>query len=283
MKSVLLIAVLVLSSFFAAEATESSSFMGWCQSYENGTMSPSQARTMYSVMARVYFRRSSERSDFENRRLSSCGATRERLADKYSLNLYESRISDLTPLESLVEFKQLKELRLDNNGLRSVEGLGQLTQLEVLRLDENSIYDISPLASLVNLRDLDLSESHVSDFTPLSSMVSLERLNLSYVGITDVAPVVEALKNLPNLQEVKLMANDFTDATPLDVLRAQGVEVSVDKAEMCSNISRGTSKWIRELCREYICEEIDEDKKWQVEFCASEPVDPRERRFGNNN
>ena len=233
---------------------------------------------MYQILSRVYYRRGE--GFYEGRK--SCRDARNRMSDKTSLSFTESRIKDLTPLASLVEFKKLKALYLDNNGIRNLTGISKLTQIRKLRLDENYITDISLLSNLVNLEELDLSENPVEDFTPFSNLVKLRSLNLSYAHIVNVRPLVDAIKNISTLESLYLSANDIVDVTPLDELAVSNL--ILDKASMCQNVVKSTPRWIRELCREYVCDGIEEltdeeVKKWKKEFCASEPVAPEDMMF----
>ncbi len=259
------------------------SFISWCQAYQDGDLDYGARHTMYQMLSRVYFRRN---AGYYSSASGNCYDARDRLRDKYSLSLTESRIKDLRPLASLAEFPRLRELIIDNNGIRDLSGIGRLTQLESIRLDENYVNDISPLTGLTKLRYLDLSENKVDDWSPLASMTSLVELNLSYCGIHSVRSLVNAVKNLPNLQKLILSANDITDSTPLNELNPN-IEVVLSKEDMCNNIIKSSPLWQRELCREYVCDGLDEmtddqymlQKKWRREFCESTPQRPEDRRF----
>ena len=100
------------------------------------------------------------------------------------------RISDLSPLSSLV-------------------------QLEELILKQNGIADISELKDLINLRTLDVSANQeITDADAIEKMVKLESLNISFNKITSV----DALSNLENLEYISMSNNQITQLPDLSKL-----------------------------------------------------------------
>jgi len=78
------------------------------------------------------------------------------------LNLRDTQVSDLTPLEGM--------------------------QLEMLFLSSTQVSDLTPLAG-IQLEWLDLDSTQVSDLTPLAGM-PLEWLNLEDSQVIDLTPLV---------------------------------------------------------------------------------------------
>ena len=258
------------------QSNSTKSFIEWCYDYEDGYLVPAERRTMYAILSAIYYRPGPE----------GCEIARMRLDDLFTLVLTEKNLVSLEPIASLVEFKKLNELILDNNGIIDISPLKDLTQLKVLRLDENRVTNISSLQYLTKLTDLDLSENQIDDFTPLSYLTSLRNLNLTYAGIHDVRPLVDALKPITTLQELNLGANDIVDPAPLNELREMypNLHIELDNQEMCSTVQKSSPKWIRELCRSYICENLSDDVPyWKVKFCNSEPTDPEDEGYFNQN
>jgi hypothetical protein len=170
-----------------------------------------------------------------------------------SLNLYDTGVSDITPLrkcknlevlnlshtkvpnlDTLQHLTSLKKLYAESvNGLpkpgRAKRGekidyakyvdqfqaIGKLTKLRVLNLSGNNsrTTDISWLASLVDLQELNLSNTCVSDVNVISNMKNLNTLNLSNNRYLNS---IDALKDLTKLKEVNLShcENDI-DVTPI--------------------------------------------------------------------
>ncbi len=127
------------------------------------------------------------------------------------LKLYNNNISDITPLEKLVN---LTMLNLGGNKISDITPLEKLVNLTVLNLWSNQISDITPLEKLVNLTELNLSFNQISDITPLEKLVNLTELNLSWNQIEDITP----LEKLVNLTMLNLGGNKISDITPLEKL-----------------------------------------------------------------
>ncbi|XP_078684252.1 uncharacterized protein LOC144917808 [Branchiostoma floridae x Branchiostoma belcheri] len=113
-----------------------------------------------------------------------------------SLDLKENRIRKLAN-DSFHGLDNLLQLKLCNNGMTSMEdqAFANLQQLEELNLKENPLVHIRPEV-----------------FLPLQS---IRKLDLSTVQLTAIP---EALRMLPNLQDVNLGRNDITSAS-LDIFR----------------------------------------------------------------
>ena len=129
------------------------------------------------------------------------------------LTLWDSRISDLSPLAGLTA---LEGLYLHDNRISDVSPLAELTALKELGLVGNQISDASPLAGLTTLEGLQLNDNQVSDVSPLARLTALERLRLSLNQISDVSP----LAGLTTLEGLYLNDNQISDVSPLAGLTA---------------------------------------------------------------
>jgi len=97
------------------------------------------------------------------------------LSKIYDIN-DEDNINDFSFLE---DFKDLQELKLDENYLQDVSYLRNLKKLISLSLKKNLINDISFVRELKNLASINLSGNLISDISPLSELSYLSNLNLS--------------------------------------------------------------------------------------------------------
>lgn len=121
------------------------------------------------------------------------------------LNLYNMKISNISPLSDLVD---LEKLSLDSNNISDLSSLSGLNKLEFLELDQNDITDISIMSNLTTLTDLWLSQNNISNLDPLSSLKNLENLSLIDCNISDLSP----LTALSNLKILYLWNNPINDS-----------------------------------------------------------------------
>jgi Leucine-rich repeat (LRR) protein len=101
------------------------------------------------------------------------------------LDLAETRVSDLSPVENLV--------RLSGLNLRRTQGV-----------------DITPLARLTGLRWLYLNDMQVSNVMPLKEMTMLRKLNLKGTRVADLTPLAELTSvtvHVGKSQHVKIPAD----------------------------------------------------------------------------
>ena len=119
-----------------------------------------------------------------------------------------NRVSDLTPLSSLVS---LEYLELSHNAVSDISPLAGLTSLTHLGLTYNDVADPQPLSGLSSLTRLDLRYNQVSDLAPLSSLASLEHLDLTGNRVSDVS----ALAGLRELRVLWMYGNAAVDLSPL--------------------------------------------------------------------
>jgi internalin A len=92
-----------------------------------------------------------------------------------NLNIFGSKISDVKPLANMIN---LTRLAVSQSKISDLKPLANMTNLTLLWLDGNKVSDLKPLARLTNLADLDLSRNEINDIKPLANMTNLTRLNL---------------------------------------------------------------------------------------------------------
>jgi internalin A len=110
-----------------------------------------------------------------NANTDNCQEADAKLTIFTRLNLHNSKISDLQPLNN---FHNLKWLFLSNNQISDLRPLANLTNLQSLFLDENQITDLKPLANLKSLTVVALSNNKIVDAAPLSRLRSQARIYL---------------------------------------------------------------------------------------------------------
>ncbi len=135
----------------------------------------------------------------------------EKLVNLQRLYLYNTQIQDLKPLEKLVN---LQWLDLENTQIQDLKPLEKLVNLQWLSLSHTQIQDLKPLEKLVNLQRLYLYNTQIQDLKPLEKLVNLQTLYLSNTQIQDLKP----LEKLVNLQELFLSNTQIQDLKPLEKL-----------------------------------------------------------------
>ncbi len=131
---------------------------------------------------------------------TNCDDLARLILDAKELDLSQSNIQDLTPLETL---DNLSVIDLSENRIKDLLPLSKLRNLSSLNLSNNEIVDISPVQTLVTLANLDASFNQIEDVTSLSQLYNLLSLNLEANKITDII----TLKDLKNLVEFKFRDN----------------------------------------------------------------------------
>jgi internalin A len=107
------------------------------------------------------------------------------------------------------KLSSLTELNLRDRGLSDLRPLSSFTNLRNLMLLKNKIEDISPLANLTNLTQLNLAGNDIRDITPLSGLTQLRELFLMTNEITDI----RSLANLSNLTRLWVTGNPIANKT----------------------------------------------------------------------
>ena len=142
-------------------------------------------------------------------------------AYKYKLTKPETpnRISDLTPLENLMN---LRVLNLACNAVGNLFPLRNLTNLTNLSLTENEITNIQPLADLTNLTGLHIDNyyysplwagnNHIKDLSPLRNLTNLYRLD---VGQNPIGSSIDVVRNFSKLNTLQIGCCGVSNLRPL--------------------------------------------------------------------
>ncbi|MEL7133802.1 MAG: leucine-rich repeat domain-containing protein, partial [Pseudomonadota bacterium] len=93
--------------------------------------------------------------------------------------------------QAISEHKLLYRLYADRTQVTDLTPIASLTQLKELWLQRTPIHDLSPLTGLLDLEELQLSETNVVDLSPLRSLNSLERLTVNNTHVSSVAVLSE--------------------------------------------------------------------------------------------
>lgn len=156
--------------------------------------------------------------------------TKADIANVYALECQDASIRVLDGLE---HFENLKELSLWENFISDVGPLNMLVNLEYLELGANDIFDISALNGLRNLKRVGLYGNSLTTIAHLGSSRALEWLNIDDNQIADLS----ALTGMPALKWVTLEGNPISTPHIISTLRQNSVEV-FDGTEVPSSKSR---------------------------------------------
>jgi hypothetical protein len=125
-----------------------------------------------------------------------------------SLDLGDTQVTDLTPLAGLTG---LQSLNLWNTRVKDIAPLAGLTELHSLVLWSTNVDDLAPLVGFTRLRALDLRFTRVSNLAPLAGLTNLQTLDLRETRVNDLAP----LAGLASLRALDLARTRVADLTPL--------------------------------------------------------------------
>lgn len=90
-------------------------------------------------------------------------------ANAIKLDLNGTKVTDLSPLENLVN---LRILYLWNTKITNFSPLEKLVNLEWLNLNNTKITDLSPLVGMTNLRTVYLGNTKITDLSPLANLIT---------------------------------------------------------------------------------------------------------------
>jgi len=121
---------------------------------------------------------------------------------------------NITNLDDLTHFHNLRRLTIGYNQIRDINGLARLGSLTTLGLYANEIRDISVLSGLTGLQHLYLYNNNISDLSPLRGLTNLQELSLQHNNITDLSPI----SGLTGLQKLFVSNNNISDLSPLSGL-----------------------------------------------------------------
>ena len=112
----------------------------------------------------------------------------------------ELKNSNLTEINCISNYKNVKELDLRWNKIKDMTPLENLKKLEVLKINFNQIENIKPLLNLTNLRELWIHNNKISDIRGIKKLTKLEHLDVSFNPLKNGVEEISRLKNLKRLE-----------------------------------------------------------------------------------
>jgi len=112
----------------------------------------------------------------------------------------ELKNSDLTEINCISNYKNVKELDLRWNKIKDMTPLENLKKLEILKINFNQIEDIKPLLNLTNLKELWIHNNKISDIRGIEKLTKLEHLDVSFNPLKNGVEEISRLKNLKRLE-----------------------------------------------------------------------------------
>jgi len=121
---------------------------------------------------------------------------------KFNINSekVELKNSDLTEINCISNYKNVKELDLRWNKIKDMTPLENLKKLEVLKINFNQIENIKPLLNLTNLKELWIHNNKISDIRGIEKLTKLEHLDVSFNPLKNGVEEISRLKNLKRLE-----------------------------------------------------------------------------------
>lgn len=110
------------------------------------------------------------------------------LSNLKSLNLSNTQVADLRPIEKL---ENLKYLYLDNTPISDLSPIAGLQGLKYLYLDGTNIDDLRYTADLEGLEYLSVNNTRVSSLAPVRSLTSLKKVLFSRTEVSDLRPLLQ--------------------------------------------------------------------------------------------
>ena len=112
----------------------------------------------------------------------------------------ELKNSNLTEINCISNYKNVKELDLRWNKIKDMTPLENLKKLEVLKINFNQIENIKPLLNLTNLKELWIHNNKISDIRGIEKLTKLEHLDVSFNPLKNGVEEISRLKNLKRLE-----------------------------------------------------------------------------------
>ena len=112
----------------------------------------------------------------------------------------ELKNSNLTEINCISNYKNVKELDLRWNKIKDMTPLENLKKLEVLKINFNQTENIKPLLNLTNLRELWIHNNKISDIRGIGKLTKLEHLDVSFNPLKNGVEEISRLKNLKRLE-----------------------------------------------------------------------------------
>ena len=126
----------------------------------------------------------------------------------------ESLFQDAYTPVTKYRMSQVKEINLNDLGVKSLEGLQYCVNLENLFLENNKIEDFTPISNLTKLKVLNLNNNNIKDISFIKNLTNLTKLYLKQNQITSVYN----LKNLSKLSTLILERNKISSISYLSGL-----------------------------------------------------------------
>lgn len=165
--------------------------------------------------------------------------------------------NNLTEIESLINFENLKLISLSNNPIRDLSPLREITSLEELYLrNTNSKYQLGKLSGLSKLKTLDLSYNNLGKFNyyKLNSLKNLKNLYLDGNNLTNI-DYKHLSSFIPELEMIGLRNNKWICSfleRMLEFLEIQGVFTIQD-----DNLPEGVKSVDGIQCKDPVMEKMD--------------------------
>ena len=155
------------------------------------------------------------------------------LTNLETLEIRETKLTDVSPVEQLVNLKSLKlcenyqieflpkhlgnlqnleNLALSYNNIKTVKPVSSLTNLKKLYFHYNHIEDISPVKKLVNLTEFGAQSNQIKDISAVTKLVNLTWLGLSQ---NHIEAIPKDLVNLKKLRDIELDYNNIANLPDL--------------------------------------------------------------------
>ena len=112
----------------------------------------------------------------------------------------ELKNSNLTEINCISNYKNVKELDLRWNKIKDMTPLENLKKLEVLKINFNQIENIKPLLNLTNLKELWIHNNKINDIRGIEKLTKLEHLDVSFNPLKNGVEEISRLKNLKSLE-----------------------------------------------------------------------------------
>lgn len=148
-----------------------------------------------------------------------------------SLDLSGNSIRDLTPLQGLI---QLKDLALKDNGVSSIAALGDLVNLTYLDLRGNAVKDLTPISNMEGITELYLDDNSPMTLSPLTYLSELTTLSLKNCSLKDAD--LEYLKGLSNLRSLTLDGCDQITGTALLALQQSLPDCTISAPDVVMSV-----------------------------------------------
>eukprot|EP00040_Diaphanoeca_grandis_P020441 m.108766 g.108766 ORF g.108766 m.108766 type:complete len:564 (+) comp27902_c0_seq1:119-1810(+) len=117
-------------------------------------------------------------------------------------------------ISNLLELTNLTKLQLNNNLIERIENIEMLVNLTWLDISHNNIEVIEGLETLTKLTDLSLQHNNISVLQGLDTLQELEVLSLGDNRFADRMDVLTYLKQFPKLKALSLQGNPLATEDP---------------------------------------------------------------------